>query len=89
MLDSGQMRVAEPKHGDWVVNEWVKKAILLYFVMKDMRVIKAEPFEYNDKMPLKAEFAQAGIRVVPGAIVRYGSFLEKGVILMPDQKSVV
>lgn len=83
-LDKGKIRVAEPVDGDWKVNIWVKKAISLYFPIQKMETIEVGPFEFHDKIPLKKNFAKTGVRVVPHAIARYGSFLEKGVIMMPS-----
>jgi len=84
-LDKGTLRVAEPiSDGDWQVNDWVKKAVVLYFPLQKMRTIEVGPFEFHDKIPLKKDFAGQGVRVVPHAIARYGSFLEKGVIMMPS-----
>lgn len=87
LLDAGEIRVAEPptvSGGDWAVNDWVKKAVLLYFPVQEMQVMEAGPFEYYDKIPLKKNFEKLGIRVIPGAIARHGSFIEKGAILMPS-----
>jgi len=84
MLDKGQIRVAEPDGDNWKVNIWVKKAVSLYFPIQQMQTIELGPFEFYDKIPLKKNFEKAGVRVVPHAIARYGSFLEKGVIMMPS-----
>jgi len=84
MLDKGQLRVAEPIESGWHVNEWVKKAVLLYFQVQQMQVIELGPFEFFDKIPLKKGFKEQGVRVVPHAIARYGAFLERGVVLMPS-----
>ena len=84
-LDRGELRVAQPTNdGEWQVNDWVKKAVVLYFPLQKMRTIEVGPFEFHDKIPLKKDFAAQGVRVVPHAIARYGSFLEKGVIMMPS-----
>ena len=84
-LDKGRLRVAEPlANGEWQVNEWVKKAVILYFPIQKMETIEVGPFEFHDKIPLKKEYAKLGVRVVPHAIARHGAFLEKGVILMPS-----
>lgn len=84
-LDKGRLRVAEPTaEGDWQVNEWVKKAVILYFPIQQMETIEVGPFEFHDKIPLKKQYAELGVRVVPHAIARYGAFLEKGVIMMPS-----
>ncbi|NPA57980.1 MAG: 2,3,4,5-tetrahydropyridine-2,6-dicarboxylate N-succinyltransferase [Aquificae bacterium] len=88
LLDKGKIRVAEKKDGDWVVNEWVKQAILLYFPIQDMKVMEVGPFEYYDKIPLKRNWKEAGVRVVPPATARYGSFIEKGAILMPSYVNI-
>lgn len=84
MLDAGQLRVAQPYGTGWIVNEWVKKAVLLYFQVQQMEVIELGPFEFFDKIPLKKGFLEQGVRVVPHAIARYGSFLDRGVVLMPS-----
>jgi 2,3,4,5-tetrahydropyridine-2,6-dicarboxylate N-succinyltransferase len=91
MLDAGEVRVAQPA-GDgtdgWVVNEWAKKAVLLYFRVRGLETTRAGPFEYHDKLPLKRGYAEAGVRVVPPATARYGSYLSPGVILMPSYVNV-
>lgn len=85
MLDKGRVRVAEPKEdGSWQVNEWVKKGVVLYFPIQKMETIEVGPFEFHDKIPLKKDYADLGVRVVPHAIARHGAFLEKGVIMMPS-----
>lgn len=84
LLDKGELRVSEKIGNDWKLNEWVKKAIILYFPMQRMKTQELSPFEYHDKIPLKRNYEQLGIRVVPGAIARYGSFIAKGVIMMPS-----
>jgi len=84
-LDKGLIRVAEPKDdGTWQVNEWIKKAVVLYFPIRKMEVYDVNPFEFYDKMDLKKDFKSQGVRVVPGAIARYGAFLAPTVILMPS-----
>ena len=88
LLDKGKIRVAEKKDGDWVVNEWVKQAILLYFPIQEMQVMEVGPFEYYDKIPLKKNWKEAGVRVVPPATARYGSFIEAGAILMPSYVNI-
>jgi 2,3,4,5-tetrahydropyridine-2-carboxylate N-succinyltransferase len=88
MLDEGEARVAEPRNGEWVVNEWAKKAILLLFRLREMEAIEVGPFEYLDKIPLKRDYAGRGVRVVPPAVARYGSFLSDGVILMPSYVNI-
>jgi 2,3,4,5-tetrahydropyridine-2-carboxylate N-succinyltransferase len=88
-LDKGVRRVAEPlESGEWQINEWVKKAIILYFPIQQMKVIELAPFEYHDKMALKNGYKQLGVRVVPPATARYGAFLNKGVILMPSYVNI-
>ncbi len=87
-LDHGNVRSAE-KHGDhWVVNEWVKKAILLYFRLRNMETIEIGPYEYRDKIPLKHDYEPARVRAVPPAVARYGAFLSEGVILMPSYVNI-
>lgn len=88
LLDKGKIRVAEPLEDGWQVNEWVKKAVILYFPIQKMEVIEANPFEFHDKIPLKKNYDKLGVRVVPHAIARYGSFLEKGVIMMPSYVNI-
>jgi 2,3,4,5-tetrahydropyridine-2-carboxylate N-succinyltransferase len=87
-LDTGKLRVAEPLGGEWQVNEWVKKAVVLYFPIQQMKVIEVGPFVFHDKMELKKNYAELGVRVVPHAIARYGAFLEKGVIMMPSYVNI-
>lgn len=88
-LDKGQLRVAEPRpDGSWQVNEWIKKGVVLYFPIQKMKTIEVPPFEFHDKIPLKSDFAGQGVRVVPHAIARYGSYLEKGVIMMPGYVNI-
>ena len=82
-LDRGELRVAEKVDGEWVVNTWVKEAILLYFRLREMDTFEVGPYEYHDKIPLKTGLAKQGIRVVPPGTVRYGAFCEPGVIVMP------
>jgi 2,3,4,5-tetrahydropyridine-2,6-dicarboxylate N-succinyltransferase len=84
LLDKGKIRVAEPVNNKWRVNEWVKKAVILYFPIQKMEVIKTGPFEFHDKIDLKSGYDQLGVRVVPHAIARYGSYVAKGVIMMPS-----
>src|SRR5262249_23048389 len=79
-LDRRELRVAELREGDWVVNEWVKRAILLYFRLRAMVTVEIGPFEFHDKIPLKRNFAAAQVRVVPPGICRYGAHLEPGVV---------
>jgi 2,3,4,5-tetrahydropyridine-2-carboxylate N-succinyltransferase len=87
-LDKGIIRVAEPVGDDWQVNEWVKKAVILYFPLRKMETIEAGFFEFHDKIPLKKGFAALGVRVVPQALARYGSFLESGVVMMPSYVNI-
>ncbi|KXK40239.1 MAG: 2,3,4,5-tetrahydropyridine-2,6-dicarboxylate N-succinyltransferase [Saprospiraceae bacterium] len=88
MVDKGQLRVAEPDGNKWKVNDWVKKAIVLYFPIQKMETIEIGPFEFHDKIPLKKGFANQGVRVVPHAIARFGSFIESGAILMPSYVNI-
>ena len=83
LLDAGEVRVAEPRDGGWHVNEWVKKAILLYFRLRKLEPMDAGPLHFLDKIPLKRDYAERGVRVVPPGVARYGSFLSEGVVLMP------
>lgn len=87
-LDRGAVRVAEKVEGDWVVNAWVKEAILLYFRLRSMETFEIGPYEYHDKIPLKTGLAEQGIRVVPPGTVRYGAFCEPGVIVMPGYVNI-
>lgn len=87
-LDKGSLRVAEPAEDKWKVREWVKKAVILYFPIQKMQTIEVGPFEFHDKMKLKNNFAKQGVRVVPHAIARYGSYLAKGVIMMPSYVNI-
>ncbi len=87
-LDKGTLRVAEPKGNDWQVNEWVKKAVVLYFPIQQMKTIEVGPFEFHDKMELKKDYEVLGVRVVPHAVARYGAFLAKGVIMMPSYVNI-
>ena len=83
-LDAGVLRVAEKQGDAWKVNEWVKKAVILYFPISQMTTIEVGPFEFHDKIPLKKDYAAKGIRVVPHAIARHGAYVSKGVIMMPS-----
>jgi 2,3,4,5-tetrahydropyridine-2-carboxylate N-succinyltransferase len=87
-LDKGQLRVAEPDGDGWKVNDWIKKGVILYFPITKMSTIEVGPFEYHDKIPLKKGYEAQGVRVVPHAIARYGSFLERGVIMMPSYVNI-
>jgi 2,3,4,5-tetrahydropyridine-2-carboxylate N-succinyltransferase len=96
LLDAGKLRVAEPKGdtstslstGSWQVNEWVKKAVVMYFPIQKMETWEAGIFEYHDKMELKRNYAEKGVRVVPGASARYGSYISSGVIMMPSYVNI-
>ncbi len=87
-LDSGNFRAAEPIGNRWHVNEWIKKAVILYFLIREMKEISAGPFVFYDKMKLKTNFKDIGVRVVPHGLARYGAFLGKGVILMPSYVNI-
>ena len=87
-LDLGELRVAEPTLDGWQVNEWVKKAVVMYFPIRKMETIEVGPFEFHDKMALKKDYAEKGVRVVPHAIARYGSYVAKGVIMMPSYVNI-
>ncbi len=88
LLDSGTLRVAEPIEGGWQVNEWVKKAVVLYFPIQKMETIEVGIFEYHDKIPLKRGYKEKGIRVVPHAVARHGSYISAGTILMPSYVNI-
>ena len=88
MLDKGQLRVASQAADGWQVHEWVKKAVILYFPIREMETIETGPFEFHDKIPLKRHYKAMGVRVVPHAIARYGSFLDKDVIMMPSYVNI-
>lgn len=87
-IDSGALRVATPTDSGWQVNEWVKKAVVLYFPIQKMETLEAGPLEFHDKMPLKRNYAARGIRVVPHAVARHGAYISKGVILMPSYVNI-
>ena len=88
-IDKGRLRVAEPlENGDWQVNEWVKKAVVMYFPIRKMETLEAGPMEFHDKMALKKDYASLGVRVVPHAVARYGAFLAPGVIMMPSYVNI-
>lgn len=87
-LDKGTLRVAEPTDTGWQVNEWVKKAVILYFPIQQMETLHAGPMEFYDKIPLKKNFKELGVRVVPHGIARHGSYVAKGVILMPSYVNI-
>ncbi|MCA0132099.1 2,3,4,5-tetrahydropyridine-2,6-dicarboxylate N-succinyltransferase [Winogradskyella alexanderae] len=88
LLDEGTLRVAEPKGDGWQVNEWVKKAVVLYFPIQKMETHEVGIFEYHDKIPLKRDYALKGIRVVPHAVARHGAYISKGVIMMPSYVNI-
>ena len=88
-LDKGKLRVAEPlSNGDWHVNEWVKKAVVMYFPIRQMETIEVGPFEFHDKMALKKNYKELGVRVVPHALARYGAYVASGVIMMPSYVNI-
>ncbi|MFT6112454.1 MAG: 2,3,4,5-tetrahydropyridine-2-carboxylate N-succinyltransferase [Bacteroidia bacterium] len=84
LLDKGKLRCAEPTDSGWQVNDWVKKAVILYFPIQQMETIEIGPFEFHDKMSLKKDYAAQGVRVVPHAVARYGAYLARGVVMMPS-----
>ena len=88
LLDQGILRVAEPVGEGWQVNEWIKKAVVMYFPIQKMETLEAGIFEYNDKMLLKRDYAEKGVRVVPGASARYGAYISSGVIMMPSYVNI-
>lgn len=87
-LDKGRLRCAQPDEDSWKVNDWVKKAVILYFPIRQMKTIEVGPFEYHDKMALKTDYEAQGVRVVPPATARYGAFLAKGVVMMPSYVNI-
>ena len=87
-LDIGRRRIAEPVNGGWQVNEWLKKAVILYFPLMKMQLIEVGPFQFHDKIKLKSGYDLLGVRVVPHAVARYGSFISKGCILMPSYVNI-
>ncbi|MBE0639614.1 MAG: 2,3,4,5-tetrahydropyridine-2,6-dicarboxylate N-succinyltransferase [Bacteroidales bacterium] len=88
MLDSGQLRCAEKVDDSWKVNEWVKKAVILYFPIRTMETSESGIFEFHDKIPLKNNYKTLGVRMVPPAVARYGAFLAKGVVMMPSYVNI-
>ncbi|NUY81168.1 2,3,4,5-tetrahydropyridine-2,6-dicarboxylate N-succinyltransferase [Flavobacterium sp. MAH-1] len=88
LLDEGTIRVAEPTLDGWQVNEWIKKAVVLYFPIQKMETFEVGIFEYHDKIPLKRGYAEKGIRVVPHAVARHGAYISKGVIMMPSYVNI-
>lgn len=87
-LDEGKIRVAEPSGDGWTVNDWVKKAVILYFPISKMETIEVGPFEFHDKIKLKKGYAQKGVRVVPHGLARYGSYISPGVVMMPSYVNI-
>ena len=87
-LDKGELRIAEPGATDWIIHEWVQKAVTLYFAVAEMKVIELGPFEFHDKVPIKKGLKAAGVRVVPPGVARFGSFLEPGCVLMPGYVNI-
>ncbi|MDF1574542.1 MAG: 2,3,4,5-tetrahydropyridine-2,6-dicarboxylate N-succinyltransferase [Bacteroidales bacterium] len=87
-LDTGILRVAYQESGSWIVNDWVKKAVILYFPIRKMETIEVPPFEFHDKIPLKSGYKSKGVRVVPHAIARYGAYISRGVIMMPSYVNI-
>jgi len=88
LLDIGELRTAEPDGESWKVNDWVKKGVILYFPIQKMESIEVGPFEFHDKIPLKKNYADLGVRVVPHAIARHGAYLSSGVIMMPSYVNI-
>jgi 2,3,4,5-tetrahydropyridine-2-carboxylate N-succinyltransferase len=88
LLDKGEIRVAEKINNEWVTHEWIKKAVVLYFPTRKMQTIEIGPFEFYDKMKLKSDYSKKGVRVVPHAIARYGSYIGKNVIMMPSYVNI-
>ena len=87
-LDKGILRVASPAANEWVVNEWIKQAILMYFGIQQMQTWDVPPFEFYDKMLLKKNYRELGVRAVPHAVARYGAYLAKNVVLMPSYVNI-
>ena len=87
-LDSGEIRVCEKTDGKWLVNEWIKKAVIMHFPSKESETFRAGPMEFHDKLKLKTGYAEKGIRVVPHAVARYGAFIDRDVILMPSYVNI-
>lgn len=88
LIDTGKLRIAEPEGDAWIVNQWVKMAVILYFPISKMEVIEVGPFEFHDKIPLKKNYKKLNIRVVPHAIARYGAYVAPGVIMMPSYVNI-
>lgn len=87
-LDKGELRIAEPSGGNWIVNDWIKKAVILFFLIQKMQTIEVGPFEFHDKIPLKKGYAEKGVRVVPHGVARYGSYLAPDVVMMPSYVNI-
>ncbi|MCC7400421.1 MAG: 2,3,4,5-tetrahydropyridine-2,6-dicarboxylate N-succinyltransferase [Chitinophagaceae bacterium] len=87
-IDKGKLRVASPGENGWQVHEWVRQAILLYFATQQMKTWNLEPFEFYDKMPLKKNYKDIGVRVVPHAVARYGAYIAKNVVMMPSYVNI-
>ncbi len=87
-LDHGAKRIASFQDGEWIVHDWLKKAVILYFPIQHMKTIEVGPFEFHDKIPLKKDYAKQNVRVVPHAIARYGAYLSQNVILMPSYVNI-
>ncbi len=87
-VDKGRLRTAAPTENGWVVNEWVKQAILLYFGIQQMQTWELAPFEFYDKMLLKSNYKELGVRAVPHAVARYGAYLAKNVVLLPSYVNI-
>lgn len=88
LIDLGELRCAEPKGGSWEINDWVKKAVIMYFPIQQMETYEVGIFEYHDKIPLKKDYKNKGIRVVPNAVARHGAYISPGVILMPSYVNI-
>jgi len=88
LCDKGELRCAQPTSNGWQVNEWVKKAVVLYFPIQKMETFEVGIFEYHDKIPLKRNYQARGIRVVPNAVARHGAYISKGVIMMPSYVNI-
>jgi len=88
MLDKGNLRVAQPSETGWIVNEWIKKGVIMYFQIQEMVKMEAGVLEFHDKIPLKTNYQELGIRVVPHAVARYGAYIAKGVIMMPSYVNI-
>jgi 2,3,4,5-tetrahydropyridine-2,6-dicarboxylate N-succinyltransferase len=87
-LDNGKRRIAEPKGSEWIVHDWLKKAVIMYFPLMKMQLIEVGPFQFHDKIKLKSGYDQLGVRVVPHAIARYGAYISRGTILMPSYVNI-